>query len=201
MNEAQANTKQKIIEAASYLFGVQGFDGTSTREIGRRAGVNISSLNYHFKSKQNLMEEVASFACEEFKLRLKVLSENPELRTSSDFALSLYSVLLADGAKCLNDFKLFLDAKNFPDLGPEPVGLTEMTFFLKKELHPRVPDSEYLWVNNVVLGFLVHTAIFSVSPVGKQYTERFLPEKQNTNKAYIKQLLETLVRDLNIRYQ
>ncbi len=201
MTEAQIDTKKKIIEAASYLFGVKGFDGTSTREIGRRAGVNISSLNYHFKSKQNLMEEVAFFACEEFKLKLKAVALNPDLKTTADYALHLYSIFLDDGYKCLNEFKLFLDAKHFPDLGETPMGLNEITIFLKRDLNPKVPEVEYQWVNNVLLSYLVHTAIVSMSGVGKQYIEKFLPDKQNTSKEYIKQLVDTLVRDLNFRYQ
>ena len=201
MTEVYIDTKKKIIEAASYLFGVKGFDGTSTREIGKMAGVNISSLNYHFKSKQNLMEEVAYFACDEFKMKLKTVASNTELKSTSDFAIELYSALLDDGYKCLNEFKLFLDSKKFPDLGDTPIGLEEMTVFLKRDLHPNVPKSEYFWVNNVLFSYLFHTAIVSMSGVGKQYMEKFLPDKQNSTKLYIKQLVETLVRDLNNRYQ
>ena len=36
----------------------------------------------------------------------------------------------------MNEFKLFLDSKKFPDLGDTPIGLEEMTFFLKRDLHP-----------------------------------------------------------------
>jgi len=201
MTEVYIDTKKKIIEAASYLFGLKGFDGTSTREIGKMAGVNISSLNYHFKSKQNLMEEVAYFACDEFKMKLKTVASNTDLKSTSDFSIELYSALLEDGYKCLNEFKLFLDSKKFPDLGDTPIGLEEMTVFLKRDLHPNVPESEYFWVNNVLFSYLFHTAIVSMSGVGKQYMEKFLPDKQNSTKLYIKQLVETLVRDLNNRYQ
>lgn len=201
MTETQLDTKKKIIEAASFLFGVKGFDGTSTREIGRRAGVNISSLNYHFRSKQNLMEEVAFYACEEFKIKLKNIAANPDLQTTSDYVLSLYSIFLDDGYKCLNEFKLFLDAKNFPDLGDSPIGLVEITPFLKRELNPKVPEIEYQWVNNVLFSYIFHTAIVSMSVVGKQYIDKFLPDKQNTNREYIKRLTESLIRDLNFRYQ
>jgi AcrR family transcriptional regulator len=201
MSEAQSDTKKKIIEAASYLFGVKGFDGTSTREIGRRAGVNISSLNYHFKSKQNLMEEVAFFACEEFKVKIHNVASNPELKSTSDFALSLYDALLDDGQKCLNEFKLFLDAKSIPgDLGDTPMGYNELNGFLKKELHANVPEHEYLYLNNVVFSYLVHSAILSMAFVGQQYVERFLPEKKASTKIYLKQLVETLIKDLNTRY-
>lgn len=201
MTEAQVDTKKKIIEAASYLFGEKGFDGTSTREIGRRAGVNISSLNYHFKSKQNLMEEVAFFACEEFKAKVKTVAANPELKNTADFALSLFDALLEDGQKCLNEFKLFIDAKSIPgDLGDSPMGYEDMNVFLKKELNANVPDHEYMYFNNIVISYLVHTAIISMAYVGKQYIERFLPNKEASTREYLKTLVNTLIKDLNNRY-
>jgi AcrR family transcriptional regulator len=201
MTEAQVDTKKKIIEAASYLFGVKGFDGTSTREIGRRAGVNISSLNYHFKSKQNLMEEVAFYACEEFKTKVHNVAANPDLKSTADFAASLFDALLDDGHKCLNEFKLFLDAKSIPgDLGDVPMGYHEMNSFLKKELNANVPIDEYMYLNNIIFSYLVHSAILSMAFVGKQYVERFLPNKAASTKEYLKQLVNTLIKDLNNRY-
>jgi AcrR family transcriptional regulator len=36
------------------VFSARGFDGASTREIAAAAGVNISSLHYHWESKETL---------------------------------------------------------------------------------------------------------------------------------------------------
>lgn len=49
-------TRARIVEAALSLFAERGFDGTSTRELGERAGCNIATLNYHFGSKAGLYE-------------------------------------------------------------------------------------------------------------------------------------------------
>ena len=40
--------------AAEEVFAAKGFDGASTREIAAAAGVNISSLHYHWESKETL---------------------------------------------------------------------------------------------------------------------------------------------------
>ncbi|MEC9262881.1 MAG: helix-turn-helix domain-containing protein, partial [Pseudomonadota bacterium] len=45
-------TKARIIEAAEYLFALQGYGQTSMREITARADVNLASVNYHFGSKK-----------------------------------------------------------------------------------------------------------------------------------------------------
>lgn len=201
MTEIQVDTKKKIIEAAAYLFGANGYDGTSTREIGRLAGVNISSLNYHFKSKQNLMEEVACFACDEFKHKLDNVASQ-DLKSTAEFAISLYNALLEDGSKCLNQFKLFLNSKNFPGiLGDYPIGFEQLSIYLTKDLNPKVPQAERLWVNNILFSYLLHTAIMSMTNAGKQHIDKYMPEKNDTIKTYIRQLVETLVRDLNNRYQ
>lgn len=68
MAGAQFNTKDRILGAAESLFAQQGFAGTSLREVTSRADVNIAAVNYHFGSKENLINEV-------FRRRLDELSE------------------------------------------------------------------------------------------------------------------------------
>lgn len=50
------STKQKIIDAAVFLFNTQGFDGTSVRDIARKADVNAANISYYFSGKQGLRE-------------------------------------------------------------------------------------------------------------------------------------------------
>jgi len=52
--EAPGSTKARILSAAEEVFASRGFTGASTREIAARAGVNISSLHYHWASKETL---------------------------------------------------------------------------------------------------------------------------------------------------
>ncbi len=52
--DAPASTKARILDAAEAVFAAKGFEGASTREIAATAGVNISSLHYHWESKETL---------------------------------------------------------------------------------------------------------------------------------------------------
>jgi AcrR family transcriptional regulator len=52
--EAPGSTKGRILAAAEEVFAARGFEGASTREIAARADVNISSLHYHWESKETL---------------------------------------------------------------------------------------------------------------------------------------------------
>ena len=52
------STKDRILHAAEELFAAQGFATTSLRQVTSRADVNIAAVNYHFGSKENLVNEV-----------------------------------------------------------------------------------------------------------------------------------------------
>lgn len=58
MLTAQFNTKDRILNAAESLFATHGFMATSLREVTSLAQVNIAAVNYHFGSKENLINEV-----------------------------------------------------------------------------------------------------------------------------------------------
>lgn len=62
------STKERILGAAEELFAQHGFAGTSLREVTSRADVNIAAVNYHFGSKENLVNEV-------FRRRMDEMSE------------------------------------------------------------------------------------------------------------------------------
>ena len=52
--DAPTSTKARILATAEEVFAAKGFQGASTREIAASAGVNISSLHYHWDSKETL---------------------------------------------------------------------------------------------------------------------------------------------------
>jgi AcrR family transcriptional regulator len=54
----QHETRTRILDAAEELFMQHGFEGTSMRELTSRAGVNLAAVNYHFGSKDALIEAV-----------------------------------------------------------------------------------------------------------------------------------------------
>ncbi len=55
---AHFSTKDRILGAAEELFAQHGFAGTSLRLVTSHADVNIAAVNYHFGSKENLVNEV-----------------------------------------------------------------------------------------------------------------------------------------------
>lgn len=81
MSGTQFSTKDRILGAAEELFARQGFAGTSLREVTSRADVNIAAVNYHFGSKENLINEVFRRRMDEMsRLRLDMLRVAVEQR-------------------------------------------------------------------------------------------------------------------------
>jgi AcrR family transcriptional regulator len=62
------DTRERILDAAERLFMAHGYEGTSMRQITGDAAVNLAAVNYHFGSKESLMQEV-------FRRRLDWLNE------------------------------------------------------------------------------------------------------------------------------
>jgi AcrR family transcriptional regulator len=79
MTTTHFNTKDRILGAAEELFAQYGFSGTSLRQVTSRADVNIAAVNYHFGSKENLVNEV-------FRRRMDEMSERRlnELRLAQE---------------------------------------------------------------------------------------------------------------------
>ena len=54
----ERSTKERILGAAEALFATHGFAGASLRQVTAAARVNLAAVNYHFGSKDKLIEEV-----------------------------------------------------------------------------------------------------------------------------------------------
>jgi AcrR family transcriptional regulator len=68
MENRTVDTRERILDAGERLFMAHGYEGTSMRQITGEAGVNLAAVNYHFGSKESLMQEV-------FRRRLDWLNE------------------------------------------------------------------------------------------------------------------------------
>jgi AcrR family transcriptional regulator len=53
-----ADTKTRILDSAEKLFGLNGIEETSLRDITAHAQVNLAAVNYHFHSKDSLVDAV-----------------------------------------------------------------------------------------------------------------------------------------------
>ena len=68
--ERDHTTEAKIKDAARRVFISKGFNGCTSREIAKEAGMNVALVNYHFQSKGHLFDLVVSSVMEDFTLSM-----------------------------------------------------------------------------------------------------------------------------------
>ena len=68
--------REKILKSAARLFASQGFDGTTTIQIAKEAGVTEPLIFYHFKGKDELFTRIIGGIFSEYFTRLDVLEQN-----------------------------------------------------------------------------------------------------------------------------
>lgn len=76
--DRSARTRARLVRAALELFARKGFAGASTREIARRARVNLAAIPYHFGGKAGLYTAVAEHIVGEMDARLAPLRDRVE---------------------------------------------------------------------------------------------------------------------------
>ena len=68
------NEKQiEILQVAEKLFAEEGFDGTSVRDIAKKANINVAMISYYFGSKEKLLESLVIYRIASMRLHLENL--------------------------------------------------------------------------------------------------------------------------------
>ena len=161
-------TRDRLLDVAERLFMQHGLEATSLRRITAQANANLAAVNYHFGSKESLVQAV-------FKRRLDRLNEERLARLDALEAAAAGKPLKP--SKILEAFfgTLLHMAKEDPQAGPTFLKLlgrtlTEPTAFIRTFLAdeyqhvlerykaalfkalPDVPQSEIIWRFHFMLG-------------------------------------------------
>lgn len=65
MNEKNSTSIEKVLSATIESLYENGLSNTTTRVIAKKANTNVSSINYHFKSKDSLLEKALQSVVDE----------------------------------------------------------------------------------------------------------------------------------------
>ena len=94
-NDKDENSKARILEAATQLFAQKGFDGTSIREICKKANVNLCMISYYWGGKQELYNGIIDNLIEkqiEYSVNFLDLNRNPKSMSVDECADLLMSI-------------------------------------------------------------------------------------------------------------
>lgn len=89
-----SDTRKRLLEATEWLFIEGGYEAMSLRHITARAGANLAAVNYHFGSKEALVQELLSQRLDRLnRERLQLLSASEGLRPEGLDARAVLAML------------------------------------------------------------------------------------------------------------
>jgi AcrR family transcriptional regulator len=170
----QSGTKTRILDAAERIFTDKGFRGTSLRELTAEARVNIAAVNYHFGSKEALLQAVLERRLVPLKKvqrnRLEMIRKNAQaasVRPSVHGALHAFfgpMISLHDSGQAADGFIRFL-GQSFSEQSDtisetflrhiEPVQI--LLFDILAEALPHMSHDCLSWRLNFALGSMIHS--------------------------------------------
>ncbi len=158
----KADTKARILDTAEKLFGINGFESVSLRDITTDASVNLAAVNYHFQSKDALIDAVIARRIEPLNARrlelLDAAGPNPALENILDaFLRPVYELQIASliplMGRVMSNPDMFVDRVFDKHLAP--VGARFFAAF--HAVLPGLPMADVAWRMHFSVGVMTHT--------------------------------------------
>lgn len=169
-NRPGTGTKERILDAAEELFADRGFRETSLRDITSRAGANLAAVNYHFQSKDALIQAVFARRLGPINdARIRMLDEAEKRAGAGQLPVeavvrAFVEPLLKDKAAVPESFKC-LFGRAYGEPGDLFTTIVQRQFGQAKERFlaafqralPGEPVLNIFWKVNFTVGALAHT--------------------------------------------
>ena len=203
MIEQEQTTEEKILEAASEVFTEKGFTGTRTRDIAEKAGINLALLNYYFRSKEKLFEQV-------MKIKVVLLfgkifpilsNEKTSLEEKIDLASEKYFEILSKNPNLPLFVISEIQKKNSNITKIIPVNkIFENSVIIKqiKEKRPEINPLHYLvnFLAMTIFPFVAKPVFNAFELTNEEEYHQFISERRKLVPIWIKQLLEIKTENL-----
>lgn len=163
----KTDTKLLIIERASELFALNGFSGTSIRDIAKAADVNVSAINYHFQNKENLYWEVFNSNSIWLESGIERIGEDSKLSVK-ELTIAVFDFFERENHILLNTYKIFLNHDltaniNTVELKCQgrmgPPGQDVFKVRMRRELGGDVSEEQIDWALKMIFGTLIHHGV------------------------------------------
>jgi AcrR family transcriptional regulator len=165
MNDG-GGTKNRILDSSEKLFGLRGFEGVSLRDITTDAGVNLASINYHFQTKEALIDAVIARRIEPVNQRRYELLEalGPEPTVEQIVESFLRPALEKLGTANLGSLMGRVMAN--PDLFVDRIfkvhfaPLADRFISALSKALPDLPLTEVIWRFHFMIGIMSHQLLW-----------------------------------------
>jgi len=159
------STKARILEAAGSVFAAKGYEAATVREICQIAGANLAAINYHFQSKDSLIDAIVARRIEPVnRKRFELLDAAGPHPTVEQIMVAFMAPVMqikVDAlvpliGRILSNPEVFVERVFHKHLAPVSQRFVEA---LSKAL-PDLPPSEILWRLHFSVGVLTHTMLW-----------------------------------------
>lgn len=165
-----AHTRERILNASEQLFSERGYSGTSLRAIADLAGVNLAAANYHFGSKENLLQATFVRCMEPVNQERLERLQALESEAASLSVGDIVRAFIEPGLQAAKDPRLpALVAKLFAEPKTVSVPLLQNTFrptasaffsALTRAL-PHLEEEQLRWRFHFMIGAMIHLYNFN----------------------------------------
>lgn len=170
MTKEAKNTKELIMEKASELFAMTGFQGTSIRDIAQVCDVNVASINYYFGSKQGLYVEISNRSYDWLENGLREIGEETE--KLDEFVVKAFEFMISKPEVICTSVRLILmdgldDSENSHCQYKGYNGPPGSEFFhkmIQKEFNESLPQKATEFLVKNLFSQVMHYAIIYSSP-------------------------------------
>lgn len=191
--EKDTSTEGKIKDAARKVFMQKGFAATRTRDIAEESGINLALLNYYFRSKEKLFQEVMSEKIQQFfGVLFPIISDtSTKLETKIDLIVANYIDMLSENP----DLPLFVlnEMKGKPGQINKTLPIEKITknVSLVQQLQERRPDINPVHFLMNILGmtifpFIARPAFGAIGILNKSDFETVIEERRKLIPVWIK---------------
>ncbi|MBU6236002.1 MAG: CerR family C-terminal domain-containing protein, partial [Alphaproteobacteria bacterium] len=125
-NERSEATRRRLIEAGMSLFGINGFEATTTRALADAAGANLAAIPYHFGGKDGLYRAVAQAVVDDLGTHMDGFLDNVQQEIDAGITSPAQATSLIESM--MNDFSQVVL------INPESENW--MTFLLREQMDP-----------------------------------------------------------------
>lgn len=195
--EEDISTEEKIKEAARKVFMQKGYAATRTRDIAEESGINLALLNYYFRSKEKLFNEVMQEKMQQFfGVLLPVVNDtSTKLETKVELIVSKYIDMLSENP----ELPLFVlsEMKGHSDRIKKIIPVEKITqnmSFIKqlKEKRPDINPVHFLMniLGITIFPFIAKPALGLIGFTNKSELETILKERKKLIPVWVKAMLK-----------
>lgn len=191
------STEEKFKEAARIVFTKKGYAATKTRDIAEEAGMNLSLLNYYFRSKEKLFEIVMQEKLQQLFAFISPVFDQAD--TSLDEKIDTISANYVEMLLKNPDLPIFVlsEVKNNPERLGESIRLE--TYLLKshfvRQLAEKKKDINPLqffisFLGMMVFPFVIKPVLVASGALSKEVFNQMMEERKVLIASWMKLMLK-----------